>query len=185
MDAPASEQLQRLPLRAVVAYASRAARRISASLKGYIPANLIEDTLAVADRFVRESEISADDMVTVLDAAGKVMAAAGQLHHPDPEVSRMALSVFAAGMATNYAIQAVFDRPSRYIPRAAKEAALAGRLADALEEPAATAALDAASRDYELFVAAFGEHDGLVVGDPFDPSQVAGPVVISLPNQEH
>ena len=173
---PTAEQLQLLPLRAIVAYASRSARRPAKVLLDGVVAEEVDTLLGVADRFVVCRDSQPSDVLAALGAASDVARAASSL----PRESVDAWLAAAAARSVAMTMYSVVQWMLRLKPacacasKAASYAVGAAEAADILEEPAATAARQAALRDYECFVKAFGIHDNVILGEPFDPSEIAG-----------
>ena len=174
-ELPAADQLQRLPLRAIVAYAYRSASRVAVALHQDIPSDIVSNALGFAERFVAERDIRLVDAADALLAAACV-AKASEISG-SPLIARASLSVTSATESASLAILAAFSDPKNsrgYQAQAAIKAARSARLVDALEEPAAAVALLACLRDFRCFVDVFGEYDTFMFGEPFDPSEIAG-----------
>jgi hypothetical protein len=168
MQPPSAEQLQQLPLRAIVAYAARSAKRIAIVLRGVLPDEVINDALDKAELFVTQDCINPSDAEAVLLAASRVASASSELRSKSDSVAYAALSVFAVATACGFAIAATTgtEQSRAYRNWAAFHAASAASFAKALEESAAQAALTASATDYETLLAEYGEHEEVIVGKP-------------------
>lgn len=167
---PVAGELEKLPLRAVVAYAARTARRLSSELRGVIPQETLEDALGLVDSVAKASRIDRLDKASIIQGAERVVAAyaAAPSAMKSPATFKLVFSVLHAAEAAMFALLAAEDPsdPPNWRKDAADEAEQAVRCIRALSGPAATSATDAALLDYNVLVREYGQHARLVVGDP-------------------
>src|SRR5262249_2862293 len=76
---PTADQLSRLPLRALVAYAARNARRRSYELRGIVADQVLDDVLKLIELVSTADSISELDKPSVIRAAERVAAAYANL----------------------------------------------------------------------------------------------------------
>lgn len=167
---PTADQLERLTLRSIAAYAVRGARRVSVMVLGVLDQDEIDRSFRALETFASTDDINQSDEVDSLNAAASVARAMVPLRDAD---AIAALAVFrTASMASNLLGAANKTQPAQFarrgIWRAARAAAGIGR---AGEQLGGAAAIEAARRDYEILRNEFGEHDDIVVGDPVDLSE--------------
>jgi len=166
---PNPSQIAKLPLRAIVAYASRAAYRVLTRQDvGYT--ECCENTLRAANDFVQSSSVTTDVARRAAAAAADV-AGAEALDESGRDL-RVGLSVRAAARCCYYAVNAAISAGAErasYLETAANDALRAARQ---LDDPLA---LRLAVTDYRLLVKLFGEHATVVLGEPGSREPVAGP----------
>src|SRR5437868_1404173 len=75
LSLPTAEQLGRLPLRAVVAYAARTARRLSSELRGIVADQILDDLLKLVELVATTDPVSKVDKASLIRAAERVAAA--------------------------------------------------------------------------------------------------------------
>lgn len=169
---PTAEELARLPLRAVVAYAARTARRVSSELHGVVPDQLLDEALRLVEAVSAIDQIEQVDKASLVHAGERVVTAyaAAPAGVKSPQRFLMVFSVVQAGLAAVYAILAALNPGSarHQMKRAAQDAERAARPIRALSAAGSLAAMQAARRDYETLVREYGEHDEVVIGDPID-----------------
>lgn len=168
---PSAKQLERLPVRAVLAYAARAARRMSVELRGTVEDETFQEALSIAESVASAARLDQLGAAAGAFAAARVAGTLGAIATRQGYLA--ALSIMdVAGAASNAVLAAVVEKGAResatYVARAAEQAA--SRF-DILEEPMAAAAIQAARRDYEILLRNFGEHEAVVIGDPIDLSE--------------
>jgi hypothetical protein len=171
-DLPTVEQLQRLPLRAIAAYAARAARRVRPLLQGVIDDSVVADILSIVESVVSAENFDRLDSPSVLRAAARLMGASAPIEKSDSQC--LAVMCLNRAALTAYAVlqgAAEPERASYYAAYAASGAEGAASDLVALDEPAATAAAKAARADYEMLLKMLGEHDTVTVGRPIDLSE--------------
>lgn len=169
---PTVKQLEKLPMRAIVAYAARTARRVSAEFRGIVPDHILDDALRLVESVSTTHLIGEVDQASVIRASERVVAAyvdapAGM---KSQEKNRMLFSLVQAALAAIHALEAAVD-PSNacyQMKRASEAAQRAVRPIEALSSGAASAASEAARRDYEILLREYGEHDEVVFGDPVE-----------------
>ncbi len=165
---PNAEQIAKLTVRSIVAYASRAARRAIAT-QNADDIESCERALRVANEFVEEPTV-----VSGSERRAALAAASASDRGPTESLPLIHVTVMAcaAMMCCYYAIRTVCSKePERAtcFKRLVDEAVRAARPLD----DEASAALDVA--DYELLVKLYGKHESITLGDPFDPSD-SGPL---------
>lgn len=167
---PTVEQLEKLPLRAVVAYAARTARRLSSELRGIIADEILDGVLELVELVSTTDLIGEVDKASVIRAAERVAAAYADA--PDRlkslEKFRIVFSLGHAAEAAMFALLAATDQVNASDDRrlAAEEAHHAVRPIDVLGRKAAGAAMQAARLDYEILLGEYGEHEQVVIGEP-------------------
>ena len=167
---PTFEELERLPLRAIVAYAARAARRISSELRGIVADQLIDDLLRLVETALDAESMAGGDKALTVVAAERIIAA--YIEAPADAQSREKYLVVTflvqAGLAAMYAVLAVENSSNaRHHIRCAAQCAqhvvnpirsLGGKMADSVTQ--------AARRDYDILLREYGEHKEVVIGGP-------------------
>jgi hypothetical protein len=170
---PTARMLEKLPMRAVVAYAARTARRLSAELRGIVADDILDDVLRLADSVSTTQLIGAIERGSVMSAAACVASAYAAAPPGVKSVAkrRMMGSVLHAAMVAEHAIDAAGDAilASWDMKCAALEAERAVRaIEDLSSSQAVNAATEAARRDYETLLREYGEHDEVTIGNPVD-----------------
>jgi hypothetical protein len=167
---PTAEQLEKLPLRAVVAYAARTARRLSSRLRGVVADEILDDMLWLVELVSTTDLISEVDKTSVIQAAERVAAAYADAPSSLKSLEKFRI-VFSLGHAAEAALFAllaatepVYASDNRKL--AAEEAYHAVRPVGALSRRAANAAMEAARHDYDILLREYGEHEGIVIGEP-------------------
>ena len=169
---PTIEELQKLPIRAVAAYAARIARRLSPALRGIVADAILDDVLRLLDTVLTTDSLAevaraplANSLVPLTDAY-----AAAPANTKSPENFLVVFCMIHAALAAMHAIEAAVDPASadHEMKGAAKEAQRATRTIGTLDNTAARAAAQAARQDYEVLLRVYGEHDEAVVGEPVD-----------------
>jgi hypothetical protein len=174
---PTANELEKLPMRAVAAYAARSARRCSSGLRGVVADDILENALRKFDTVATTEFIGDVDPASVASASGRITEAYSSA--PDDVKSReKACVVFSLMEAALTAMRVLFAatdptnarREMRSAARSAERAVRSAIRADpgigARDRSDAAATADAARQDYELLLREYGEHDGFVVGDP-------------------
>lgn len=169
---PTAEELAKLPMRAVVAYAGRNARRLSRELRGVVAEDILDDLLGLVDSVSTASVVSELEQTPLAIAAQRLTDsyAAASDEMKSLRKFHMVFSLVNATLAAIRVIEAVV-RPqgaSRPMKSAAKRAHRTVWRLDALKESAARAARQAARQDYEILLSVYGEHDEVILGDPVD-----------------
>lgn len=165
---PTTEELQRLPLRAVAAYAVSSARRVAVHLKDLMSAEVLNDALARSEAILRMSDLPNADRSSLLYA---VSALYGSLSTRDNDPSRdwigPCLCLARSARAVDCLAEAGRD-PSK----AMKQMERAARFAEAAVRPVKGLRIGEATigelvrRDYGLLVTKCGWHEDVVMGDP-------------------
>jgi hypothetical protein len=189
------EDLKRLPLRAIVAFAARCARRVRPLYR--LPTDdpgaaehehAVERVLKMAESFAAGERSVVAESNDTRAAAARAAGAAGAkyLVLDDPSVGATTLTAAALAAASAEAASASAEAAADRIPATALEAA--DRAADAALSAAARATDElttirtAVAADYErLIQLRLGNHPDL--GDPVDPSE-SGPLGPLWPDGE-
>ena len=186
VDLPTTEQTEKLPLRAIAAYAARAARRARPKLCGVVDDDIAEEALSLVERLASMKDLHPADEVSALELPSRLWTAAIPC---DPSVEgwqqhEAAMSLSSASLLVYWAISAALeqdpDRAAQCATGAARDArATTVCAACAFDRPMATAIAEAAWADYRTLLAAFGEHEDVVLGDPIDlsPESLLGPLM--------
>ena len=173
-ELPTIEELQKLPLRAIAAYAARAARRVRPVLRGVIDDGLVEEILSIVERVVSAESFDRFDASSALYAASPILRQSVSIQTSNSQT--LAVMSLVAAAQTAYAVLQYLhcvsepDRASHYAVYAASAAESAAGDYVALDEPAATLAAKAARADYETFLKTQGQHDTVTLGRPIDLS---------------
>ncbi len=171
---PTANQLERLTLRAIAAYAARSARRGSAPLRGIVEDNIIEAPLRVTEGVASVRELDESVKVSIPLAASCVVKAMAALETPQMRVAALCLT--RAARVSLAVLEAVRSEPPvlpgwarTQIGHASHAAApIPDNAAFALGDPWATTVIHAARSDYEILLQEFGEHTDVVLGEPID-----------------
>jgi hypothetical protein len=169
---PTARELEKLPLRALVVYAARTARRLSQDLRGVVSDEILDDALRLIETVSTAEPLGVVDKAAVIRAAERVAGAYADA--PDDlksaERFRIVFSVGHAAETAMFALLAATD-PSgapHWLKDAADEAERAVRALEVLGGGGASAAREAARRDYDILVRKYGKHEEVVIGDPVD-----------------
>lgn len=169
---PTVKDLEKLPLRAVVAYAARTACRISAEFRGIVADDVLDDALRLVDIVSTTHHLDEVDPASVIRASERVVAAyeSAPASLQSVEKFRMLFSLVHAALAAMYALLAAVDPDNarHQMERAAQAAQRAVRPIEALNSEAASAASEAARRDYDILLREYGEHNEVVIGTPIE-----------------
>jgi hypothetical protein len=167
---PTAKELEKLPLRAVVAYAARTARRLSSELRDVVADDILEEALRLVDTVTVADPIIQVDPASVVRASENVTSAYEAAPGDMKSVVklRMVFSLAHAALAAMYAVLAAEDRShARHnMKRAAEDAQRAIRPVNALTSNAASLAAQAARRDYDVLLQEYGEHEEVIIGEP-------------------
>jgi hypothetical protein len=169
---PTLQELEKLPMRAVVAYAARTARRLTSELRGIVADEILDDALRLIGCVATNRVLAEIDPASVVRAGERVASAYAAA--PDSVKSqkafRIVFSLAQATLAGMYVLLAVIDPSSaqHQMKSVAQTAERAVRPIGALDSQAADAARNAARRDYEILVTKYGRQDAVVIGDPVD-----------------
>jgi hypothetical protein len=166
---PTSEQLEKLTVRAIVAYAARAVQRVRSELQELIADELMADVILAVENSLTPQSLAQPDSGLALVAAERVVAAyvetPGDMR--SAEKSILVFSFVQAALTAMHAVLAVKDRADArgHLKRATQAAELAVCPTKFLgKDP--NDALRAAFHDYEILLQEYGEHDEVVLGDP-------------------
>jgi hypothetical protein len=170
---PTPDELAKLSLRAVVAYALRSARRAGELLDGMVEEETINAPLGIAANLLSSQSPDHSDCAAAVFAAGAIAATMTRLEKP--ELKQAALCLISTAMATSH-ILSIAAYPSDSL-RVKQLAALARQQAVRAAETATDAlathtssilAIDAARNDYEVLLNDIGEYDDITLGPPID-----------------
>lgn len=169
---PTAHELEKLPMRAVVAYAARAARRSSRKLRGIISDDILENALRLAEA-VTVSNTPYEKQSTAIASAGHGIAKAfGAAPANDRSVERLraVFSLVQATLAAMNLLDAIAARTDtrQFMTRAVGAAVRAARVVGTSATEANAADIEAARKDYEVLLQKYGERDDVVIGDPVD-----------------
>jgi hypothetical protein len=167
---PTAAQLEKLPLRAVVAYAARNARRLSSELRGIVADEVLDRVLQLVESVSTIDPIANVDKVSVIRAAERITGAYADAPNSLKSLKRFRIvfSLAHAATAAAFAILAAARSGNASFERTivAQEAQYAVHPVEALSRKAARAAMAAARYDYDVLLRKYGEHEEIVVGEP-------------------
>jgi|GEM_PF-5157672 len=167
---PSAKQLQKLPLRAVVAYAARNARRLSSELRGMIADEVLDDLLQQVESVFSTDRIGNPDEPSIVRTAERLAAAYEDT--PDslksPGKFRIVFCLGHAATAAELALVAASHPENASFEReqAADEAERTARPIEVLSTKDANAAMEAARQDYETLLREYGQYENVVIGGP-------------------
>ncbi len=147
---PTAEELQKLPMRAVVAYAARTARRLSSALRGVVADDILDDMLRMVEAVTTTSFVSELRQDTIANATQRLASAyaAAPVAVKSLEKFRVVFSLTHAALAVMHAIEGA-EHPERVrqeMKSAAREAQRVLRTIDALNGAACAVAEAAQQR---------------------------------------
>jgi len=167
---PTAKELEKLPLRAVVAYAANNAHRVTSQLRGIVPDDILDDAFRLIDNVATVPLIAELDQASIIRASERVVAAyaGAQEGMKSVQMHRTLFSLVQAALAATHAVQAAADpENAQYqMARAAVAAVRGARPAETLGGEMAIAAVNAGRRDYDALLRQYGQRDEVVVGDP-------------------
>ncbi len=169
---PTAEELERLPVRAVITYATRTARRISLGLRGIVADDIVDNALRLAEAVSTADIIAELEPASIILASERVVAAYAEA--PNSLKSKdnflILFSLAHVAMAAMHAILAAqYSGRARYqMGQVALEVKKTVDLIYVLGEKAAAIAREAARHDYDTLFREYGEHDEVVIGEPID-----------------
>jgi len=177
---PTEDDIAKLSLRGIVAYAARAARRASPCLSSLEKADVVRRALANAESVVTAVELDPNQAHNVATAAAAAVGAMGE--SPPRYNVFAALSIFDCAMSAVNVLMAShikdvrslqFKKFTKYAAhhahRAVQRSCCIGDSANAIE---------AARRDYHGLVRVYGVHLDITFGESIDigPSGPLGPL---------
>lgn len=169
---PTAKELEKLPMRAVVAYAARTARRVSAEFCGIVADDILDDALRLVEAVSTTDFIGEVDQASVVRASQRVVEAyvAAPASMKSIDKFYLVFCFVQAALAAASVIEAAANPENvcREMKRAAQQAELAVCPIKALSGEAASSAKKAARRDYEVLREKYGEHEEVVIGDAVD-----------------
>ena len=169
---PTARELEKLPMRAVVAYASRTARRLSADLRGVVPDELLDKMFETLDPVSKNYLIRGSDEASALNAARDIIAAYAAAPSDLQSLKKFLIvfSILDAAFAAMGTVVAAVDPDTicHRMKSVAKAAEKAARHIRVLEPAAVATATAAARQDYELLLRQYGEHNKAIIGGPID-----------------
>ena len=169
LTAPTVDDLGKLPLCALIAYALRAARRLSPLLRGDPTGPIIGEALDLAEAVVSAESIADVDINGLLDATLRIIDA---LKAVNDNYDRHT-AVFSAFNALRVAWEVVIAASRRILPSVASRLAVnaagaVARSAELLDDPESARAIEAAHRDFAVLLARFGEQTQVIIGEAFE-----------------
>ncbi len=169
---PTAEQLERLPIRALVAYAARTARCASLQLRGIVADDILDTALRLVEAVSTTRLISEIDPVSVVCAGERVAASYANvtIAKKSAQRFRMVLSVVQATLTAMYAQLAIenTDGSRHQMARAAEAAQRTAHPIEYIRGKTGTAARKATREDYAILFRRYGEHRQVVIGEPVD-----------------
>jgi hypothetical protein len=158
---PTADELQRLPLRAVAAYAVRTARRVAVHLNHAVPTEVLDQVLDRSETIVRMPDSRAADRSSLMYAVSRLY---GSLNTTD---NRQPLDWIGPHLCLARSARVVdcLVEAARAPWRAEKQMQRAARLAEAAVRSVkgrlvgGVTVAELARRDYELLVAKGGLHE--------------------------
>ena len=177
---PSEADIAKLPLRGIVAYAARIARRASSHLHSLEKSDLVQRVLESTERIIYDTNVRPHQAETLLKSAAGVMASLGE--SPSPESVLAALEIIdSAVCAINVAMacQIKNENPAqfqKFVNFAVRHAHCAAKRSCLLGNR--TSAIDAATRDYHTLMHISERSLDPGLGEPIDigPSGALGPL---------
>lgn len=164
---PKTSELEKLPLRAIVAYAERVARRLSIELRGTIADDILDDAFRLIHKVCLNEDVDANAVMCGAQRVTSAYAATSGEATSNAQF-RIVFSICHAAMAAMNALLAA-ENPTRiiyYAKRTAIEAERTNRAIESLSIEAACTAKADAIRDYEALLGEYGEHEEVILGNP-------------------
>jgi len=167
---PTAKDLQKLTLRAIVAYAVRTTRRLCAELREKIGHELFDDSLRLISAVTTANRIQDIDGPSVILAAGRIFEAYASLPESEKSAQRflMVISVVHSAEVAVFARLAVRhpNRARHWTENAAQEAEWVSRYMQIICGGMAQTLIEDACKDYEILLQEYGQHSEVVIGDP-------------------
>ncbi len=170
---PTAKSIEELPLRAIVAYAARAARKLSVKLRGLIPDEVLDNVLDRTDQTYSSPFFSEIDISLLLHAVADLYGALGSLDDTPvdtfSDAHLAALCIARSATAGYFLVEAGADlmRANYHRARIVQKTELAVNSIASLCT-GATTFREAAREDFELLVSEYGLHDKVIIGPPVD-----------------
>lgn len=167
------EQIASMPLRAIVAVAARAARRLSGQWSGLAQSDTVNRAIAVAEQMVENPTVDDELLLAASRASRECLAALGSI--VDPFAKHAALAAMLAARAAWGAIVAYlsWNQNRRFaeinVRYAAQSALTASRIGITSEEN--DIAVELATRDYIRLSALYERSPDRVLGPVIDLSE--------------
>jgi hypothetical protein len=156
---PTVKDLEKLPLRAVVAYAARTARRLSSELRGIIADEILDNALRTIEAVSTTDLIAAIDNASVIVAAQRVAAAYADAPATMKSLERFRIvfSLIHAAEVAMFVLLAVSNPRSagHQMKRAAKEAHRTVAPIAVLSSKVGGLFADAARHDYDILLSQY------------------------------
>lgn len=165
---PTAEELRRLPLRGVAAYAVRTARRVAVHLSHAVPREVLDQVLDRSETIVRMPDLLAADRSSLMYAVSALYGSLSTTdNRPTLDWIGPCLCLARSACVVDCLVEASRDpsRAEKQMQRAARVAEAAVRSVAQMPIGKSTAGA-AARRDYELLVSRCGLHDDVTIGDP-------------------
>jgi hypothetical protein len=169
VDLPTAKELERLPLRALVAYATRSLKRLRPELRGAVDDHIVDRLIADADAVCTDPLIGHLNNAEITRTAAQLVEAMTAIDSRQKMMIALAFTRLAT--AAEMVIETVKypTTARRCITRAADAVQKAVHVVELLadsERVKMSGAIRAARRDYEVLLEAYGEHDTVLIGDP-------------------
>jgi hypothetical protein len=173
---PTTRDLEKLPLRAVVAYAARTARRLSSGLRGIVADDILDNALGLIERVYTTSQIDQVDWASLYRGVERVAGAYAEAPADTKSPDKFSI-VFCLGHAAGAAVDAILateyrNDSARWMKEAAAEAVRTVACIRSLECEAAEIAKEAARQDYDTLIKEYGQHEEVILGEPVNWSKV-------------
>jgi hypothetical protein len=179
---PTVNELEKLPARAVVAYAARTARRVSRVFSGVVADSILDDALRLIDSVCTANRVGEINQARLIEASKRIVDAyvAAPANMKSVERYRLLFSPVQAALAATRAIEAAIDpiNARHQMDRTARAAHQAVKPIENLKGETGLALREAARRDYDILLGKYGEHTEVFIGDPincFDDQETRGP----------
>jgi tryptophan 2,3-dioxygenase len=187
-ELPCAKDLVKLPIRAVVAYALRFARRLSWNLRNNNAYKTIEKALALAEQVVSSNSLEKIDTASILMAGANVLDSFSSFQSQQDQIIALAVIrvVTIASLALDAAMYSTDSRFTKYNidihydqMQVAHSAEAVAHLAEAIANIDIYNSIISAKRDYEYLLKTYGEHETIIIGDPIDISDnsLLGPLL--------
>ncbi|MFZ1933966.1 MAG: hypothetical protein WCB27_19180 [Thermoguttaceae bacterium] len=176
---PTVEQLERLPLRAIAVYATRAARRARRVLHGVISDETIDSALTIAESVASADSFTFAQSTSASLAASRVAGEAAAIRTKSREIDYAVLCLLTSTRTASSVMLSVLrsNRLAYYLHYAARAAEQAASCAvGALSSKTFPCVCDAIVQDYEKSLSIFDTHGAVTVGKPIDTSMILPPL---------
>jgi hypothetical protein len=168
-ELPKAIDLEKLSLRAIVAYAARSAHRLSQHLRGEIDPTIVNRLLSLVNDVCTSESLDKLDASSIATAASAVVGAV-KSGNKSRTTTLIAVSLSRVAMAAFSVLQAARNSSGMHqsLEYAAQQAADSVQAIDVLDENERIAAIEAALRDFDILVQAVGLWEDPLIGNPVD-----------------